>query len=125
MVLDKATRTRELIEASGRFALQLPCVAQVQLTVAVGTHSAKEMPDKLSRLGVPIFTAPGQRNTSVLLGWSLGQRVSKEPRREIGYRRPDHPGRGNGSCSARPAAQTERDACGGRLQPCQRRPAVQ
>ena len=71
VVLDKATRTRELIEASGRFALQLPCVALAQLTVAVGTHSAKEMPDKLSRLGVPIFNAPGHELPLVqgCVGW--------------------------------------------------------
>lgn len=59
VVLDKATRTRELVEARGRFALQLPCVAQAKLTVAVGTHSAKEVSDKLSRFGVRLFDAPG------------------------------------------------------------------
>ena len=73
VVLDKATRTRELIEASGCFALQLPCVAQAQLTVAVGTHSAKQMPDKLSRLGVSIFNAPGHELPLVqgCVGWLI------------------------------------------------------
>ncbi len=59
VVLDKSTATRALVEASGRFALQLPCVAQASLTVAVGTHSAKDIPDKWSRFGAQWFTAPG------------------------------------------------------------------
>ncbi len=58
VVLDKSTRTRELIEASGRFALQLPCAAQAKLTVAVGSHSAHDMPNKLDYLGVTTFTVP-------------------------------------------------------------------
>jgi hypothetical protein len=49
VVLDKATRTRELVESSGYFALQLPTKAMAKLTVAVGTDSAKDIPDKLSR----------------------------------------------------------------------------
>ncbi len=36
VVLDKATFTRELIEASGFFALQLPTRAMATLTVGVG-----------------------------------------------------------------------------------------
>ena len=59
VVLDKATRTRALAEASGRFALQLPCVAQAQMTVGVGSDSANEVPDKLARHGVVLFEAPG------------------------------------------------------------------
>jgi flavin reductase (DIM6/NTAB) family NADH-FMN oxidoreductase RutF len=41
VVLDKATFTRELIEASGFFALQLPTRAMATLTVGVGTDSAR------------------------------------------------------------------------------------
>lgn len=59
VVLDKATRTRELVEASGWFALQLPTVPLAALTVALGTDSAKTVPDKLQRHGVPLFEAPG------------------------------------------------------------------
>ncbi len=86
VVLDKATRTRELIEASGRFALQLPCVAQARLTVAVGTHSAREMPDKLSRLGVPVFSAPGHELPLVqgCVGW-LVCRLLPEPHNQQAY----------------------------------------
>ena len=86
VVLDKATRTRELIEASGRFALQLPCVAQAKLTVAVGTHSAREMPGKLTRLGVPIFNAPGHELPLVqgCVGW-LVCRLLPEPHNQQTY----------------------------------------
>ena len=59
VVLDKATRTRELIEASGAFALQLPTRAQIALTVGVGTDSLHTVPDKLARHGVELFEAPG------------------------------------------------------------------
>jgi hypothetical protein len=57
VVLDKATHTRELIEASGAFALQLPTRAQLALTVGVGTDSLRTMPDKLVRHGVQLFEA--------------------------------------------------------------------
>lgn len=86
VVLDKSTRTRELIEASGRFALQLPCVAQAKLTVAVGTHSARDMPDKLAQLGVTTFTAPGHELPLVqgCVGW-LVCRLLPEPHNQNTY----------------------------------------
>ena len=59
VVLDKATRTRALVEASGLFALQLPTVPQAAMTVALGTDSAITMPDKLAHHQVPLFDAPG------------------------------------------------------------------
>jgi flavin reductase (DIM6/NTAB) family NADH-FMN oxidoreductase RutF len=58
VVLDKVTRTRELLEASGEFALQLPTQSMVTLTVGVGTDSARDVPDKLIKHGVQLFTAP-------------------------------------------------------------------
>ncbi len=86
VVLDKATRTRELVEASGRFALQLPCVAQAGLTVAVGTHSAKDMPDKLARLKVPMFAAQGDDLPLVqgCVGWLIC-RLLPEPHHQHTY----------------------------------------
>ena len=59
VVLDKATRTRALVEASRQFALQLPTQAQAALTLALGSESAKDHPDKLQRHGVERFHAPG------------------------------------------------------------------
>lgn len=86
VVLDKSTCTRELIEASGRFALQLPCVAQANLTVAVGTHSAREMPYKLDQLGVTMFTAPDHEMPLVqgCVGW-LVCRLLPEPHNQNTY----------------------------------------
>ena len=59
VVLDKATRTRALVEASGRFALQLPTVPQAALTVELGTVSAVQQPAKLAQSAVGLFAAPG------------------------------------------------------------------
>ena len=59
VVLDKATATRGLIEASGQFALQLPTRAMTYLTTGVGTDSAHTVPAKLARHGVRLFNAPG------------------------------------------------------------------
>jgi flavin reductase (DIM6/NTAB) family NADH-FMN oxidoreductase RutF len=86
VVLDKATRTRELIEASGSFALQLPTKAMATLTVNVGTDSAKDVPDKLPRYGVTTFTAPGSDIPLVegCVGWLLCKLVP-EPHNQQAY----------------------------------------
>lgn len=57
VVIDKATATRELVQASSCFALNLPGRGLATLTVGVGTDSARDMPDKLQRHGVRLFTA--------------------------------------------------------------------
>ena len=59
VVLDKATRTRELVEASGRFVIQVPTVAQMALTSAVGSRSLHDDTDKLARAGVELFHLDG------------------------------------------------------------------
>ncbi|MCA1859180.1 flavin reductase family protein [Janthinobacterium sp. HSC-3S05] len=59
VVLDKATRTRALVEGSGSFVIQVPTAAQLQLTHAVGTHSLDAQPDKLARAGVGLFHREG------------------------------------------------------------------
>ena len=59
VVLDKATRTRALVERSGLFALQLPTMPQAALTVGIGTDSAVTEPHKLVKHGVQLFDAPG------------------------------------------------------------------
>ncbi len=90
VVLDKATRTRELVEASGCFALQLPTVPLAALTVALGTDSAKTTPDKLQRHGVQLFEAPGypaQSTPPLVQGcaaWLLC-RVIPEPHNQQAY----------------------------------------
>ena len=86
VVLDKATCTRRLIEASGWFALQLPCVGQVSLTVGVGTDSALEVPDKLDRHGVRLFDRPPGHAPLVegCVGWLLC-RLLPEPHNQDTY----------------------------------------
>ena len=86
VVLDKATRTRELMEASGEFALQLPTQSMVTLTVGVGTDSARDVPDKLIKHGVQLFTAPSSEVPLVAgcVGWLLCKRIA-EPRNEQLY----------------------------------------
>lgn len=59
VVLDKSTATRGLIERSGHFAIQVPTVAQVQLTRDVGSRSLKDDPEKLAHCGVERFAMPG------------------------------------------------------------------
>jgi len=59
VVLDKSTKTRELVERSGRFVIQVPTVAQLQLTSALGTQSLASAPDKLAASGVQLFGIEG------------------------------------------------------------------
>ncbi|WP_016835827.1 flavin reductase family protein [Herbaspirillum lusitanum] len=55
VVLDKSAKTRELVEKSGRFVIQVPTVAQLKLTHELGTHSLASEPDKLKRAGAELF----------------------------------------------------------------------
>ncbi|BDT68426.1 hypothetical protein os1_26090 [Comamonadaceae bacterium OS-1] len=57
VVIDKATLTRQLVEASGVFGLNIPCVAMAAQTLAVGTDSARTVPAKLAQHGITTFTA--------------------------------------------------------------------
>lgn len=59
VVLDKIAKTRDLVEQSGRFVIQVPTVAQVDLTFQVGHRSLLEQPDKLARSGVELFAMDG------------------------------------------------------------------
>jgi flavin reductase (DIM6/NTAB) family NADH-FMN oxidoreductase RutF len=59
VVLDKTTRTRKLIEQSGKFVIQVPTLRQLQLVHAVGTHSLDEHPEKLKTADVELFPIPG------------------------------------------------------------------
>ncbi|MFM0047161.1 flavin reductase family protein [Paraburkholderia sediminicola] len=59
VVLDKITKTRELVEKSGSFVIQVPTVAQLRLTHEVGTRTLSSEPDKLERSGVELFRFDG------------------------------------------------------------------
>jgi flavin reductase (DIM6/NTAB) family NADH-FMN oxidoreductase RutF len=57
VVVDKKTFTRELIQASGRFAIGLPCPALARLTYAVGSESGRDV-DKFARHGLRWVDGP-------------------------------------------------------------------
>ena len=59
VVIDKITATRALIESSGMFVLQVPTVAQLQLTEQLGTTSLATEPDKLQRAHTELFHLDG------------------------------------------------------------------
>jgi flavin reductase (DIM6/NTAB) family NADH-FMN oxidoreductase RutF len=59
VVLDKATSTRALVERSGHFVLQVPNMAQLDLTYAVGSKSLADHPAKLEQCKVELFHADG------------------------------------------------------------------
>ena len=86
VVLDKATATRALIEASGQFALQLPTRAMATLTTGVGTDSAHTVSDKLHKHGVQLFSVPGSGVPLVqgCVGWLLC-RLIPEPHNQQTY----------------------------------------
>ncbi|MDX1914980.1 MAG: flavin reductase family protein [Methylophilus sp.] len=57
-VIDKNTYTRELIEASGSFAINVPCVAQIDMVKQVGSCSGHDMvADKFAQFNIPTFAA--------------------------------------------------------------------
>jgi len=86
VVLDKATRTRELVEASGFFALSVPCAGFARQTLAVGTDSAKTMPEKLATHGVTTFDSghPAAPLVNGCVAW-LACRVLREPHNQTAY----------------------------------------
>lgn len=57
VVIDKSTFTRELVMASGAFALCIPGAALVDFTYAVGQASGRDA-DKFARHGVEAGTGP-------------------------------------------------------------------
>lgn len=59
VVIDKNTYTRELIEASGTFAINVPCVAQLDTVRKVGTSSGRDLKDtdKFALYGLETFSA--------------------------------------------------------------------
>ena len=59
VVLDKSVKTRELVENSGVFVIQIPTVAQIRLTSQVGSVSLADDPQKLEHCAVPLFEMPG------------------------------------------------------------------
>ncbi|MDJ0042915.1 flavin reductase family protein [Pantoea allii] len=59
VVLDKTAFTRELIEKSRSFVIQVPVAAQASLVHYLGSHSLSCEADKLRQSGVSLFELPG------------------------------------------------------------------
>lgn len=86
VVLDKIAKTRELVEQSGCFVIQVPTVAQLDLTYQVGHRSLFTEPDKLSNSGVELFDIPGH-DLPFVAGCSawLACRLIPEPHNQQTY----------------------------------------
>ncbi|WPB56537.1 flavin reductase family protein [Xylophilus sp. GOD-11R] len=86
VVLDKATRTRELALASGAFVIQVPTVAQARTAQAVGTASLHDRPQKLQEAGVELFDMHGV-DQPLVVGCSawLACRLVPEPHNQQAY----------------------------------------
>lgn len=84
-VIDKSSYSRELVEASGEFALNLPARPQARATLAAGSSSGRGR-DKIAEVGFRTFPASliGAPLLTDCLGW-LECRVMPEPRNEAGY----------------------------------------
>lgn len=69
VVLDKSTWTRQLLEASGTFVLNVPCAAQVDIVQSLGNSSGLELQragsDKFAAYGLSTFA--GQALAAPLL----------------------------------------------------------
>lgn len=59
VVIDSKTYTRELIEAEGTFAINLPCVKQIEMVKKVGSISGRDFSDtdKFAEYGIETFAA--------------------------------------------------------------------
>ena len=91
VVIDKSTFTRELVLASGRFALNLPCRALADLAYTVGSVSGKDAEiadsaDKFSRYGIETFDGPrlGMPLVAGCVAW-LECRLIPEPHAQEAY----------------------------------------
>lgn len=88
VVIDRNTYSRKLMEAEGTFAINLPCVQQIELVKAVGNISGNDLSDtdKFSEYGVETFTA--QEITAPLVAgcvaW-LECRIIPEPHNQNTY----------------------------------------
>lgn len=81
IVLDKMTKTRELVEQSGYFVLQIPNFKQLKMTHQLGTTSLHGHADKLTQAGVEIFYPKDQPSLPLVHGcngWLLCKVISNE-----------------------------------------------
>jgi flavin reductase (DIM6/NTAB) family NADH-FMN oxidoreductase RutF len=86
VVLDKSSKTRALVEQSGSFVIQVPTVALLQLTHAVGNVSMNDDEEKLAHCGVELFGIEGFALPFVAgcSGW-LACKLLPEPHNQQAY----------------------------------------
>jgi flavin reductase (DIM6/NTAB) family NADH-FMN oxidoreductase RutF len=87
VVIDKNTFTRELVAASGRFAINLPGAAMADIAYTVGSVSGRDAAqDKFVRYGLDTFDGPtlGLPLLARCVAW-LECRVISEPHTEAAY----------------------------------------
>ena len=65
IVIDKKTYTRELIESSGTFAINVPCRAQAEMVVKVGSSSGRELLGKNADNKFAAFDLPTRPATNI------------------------------------------------------------
>jgi flavin reductase (DIM6/NTAB) family NADH-FMN oxidoreductase RutF len=85
-VLGQKAKTREFIEKSGAFVIQIPTVPQLQLTYQVGHTSLSDNPEKLGKSGVTLFEMEGH-DLPFVAGCSawLACRLIPEPHNQKTY----------------------------------------
>jgi flavin reductase (DIM6/NTAB) family NADH-FMN oxidoreductase RutF len=86
IVIDKKTFTRELVSASGGFAVSIPGRALLDATYAVGSVSGRDLPDKFASYGIASFDGPvlGQPFATDAVAW-MECRLIPEPHTEDAY----------------------------------------
>lgn len=86
VVIDKMARTRELVEKSGQFVIQVPTAAQIALIHHAGTHSRHTDPEKMAHSAVRVFEMPGTDMPFIegCAGW-LTCKVIPEPHNQDTY----------------------------------------
>ncbi|MBQ2732002.1 MAG: flavin reductase [Opitutales bacterium] len=86
VVVDSSHFTRKLIDASGMFALQLPTVGILKETLALGSVSKNDVPEKIEKSGAELFYMDGFEIPLVkgCAGWMIFKVVS-EPHNEKAY----------------------------------------
>jgi len=85
LVIDSKTLTRELVDASGEFALNIPTRALAETTLAVGSSSGRDG-DKFAALDIATF--PSQKIAAPLLSGCLAWlecKVIPEPHNQQRY----------------------------------------
>lgn len=88
VVIDKNTYTRELVEASSAFAVNIPCVAQIDVVQQVGTSSGRDLKhtDKFALHALETFAAKKVDAPLIrgCVGW-LECRIIPEPHNQKTY----------------------------------------